>query len=411
MSEKKYLKSWQIKKLREVLILNQSGIWGDEPDKNKKSYPVIRSTEMTHDGHLDLTSVALRHINEDKVDRFSLNGGDILIVKSSGSSSLIGRCALFKQPSDKITYLFSNFVQRLRPNNLISPKFLYYFLNFEGRKFVEYLHTTTTGLRNLPIKQYLELQIPLPPIIEQLRIVKKIEELFEKIDKAKRLREEAIKETESLIPSALSQFIYQAEKGGWNYAELKDITYINRETRNPTKEIPNEEFKYIDITSVEQQTGRIKNIQSIIGKNAPSRARRIVYKDDIIMSMVRPYLKAFAIIPENYNNQICSTGFAVLTCKKEIIPKYLLHMLFSDYTIEQCNNMMLGAHYPALNNNQVSKIKIPLPSVSDQNRIVKYLDSVQSKVESLKELQQETQKEIENLKKSILDRAFKGELV
>jgi len=146
---------------------------------------------------------------------------------------------------------------------------------------------------------------------------------------------------------------------GWEITELNKVVDINPESRDPTQN-PDEKFSYIDIDSVENGSGVITAVKEIAGKDAPSRARRVVRTDDVIMSEVRPYLKAFALVPKKLNNQICSTGFAVLRSKGAVDPKYLLNTLFSDAVIEQCNRMMVGAQYPALNDSQVKKIQIHL---------------------------------------------------
>jgi len=180
------------------------------------------------------------------------------------------------------------------------------------------------------------------------------------------------------------------------------VCEINQNSRNPAKEIPDKEFLYIDITSVESGTGEIKEIKKILGKNAPSRARRVIHQDDVIMSTVRPYLKAFAVIPPEYDNQICSTGFAVLSCNSGILPKFLLYALFSEVVIEQCNKMMIGAHSPALNNEQVSEIKIPLPPLPEQKRIVARIEALFSKIDEIKRLR----KEANDLAKTLLPSAL-----
>jgi type I restriction enzyme S subunit len=202
-AEEKYKKQ----KIEEILELNQSGIWGDEPTDLEDSYPIIRSTEITYEGKLKLESVVFRKVNKEKVDKYVLREGDILIVKSSGSPGLIGRCTLFRQSKeDKKIYLFSNFIQRLRPNaKIVTSEFLYYFLNFEGKKFVQYLMTTTTGLRNLPIKQYVKLEIPLPPLSEQKKIVAYLDNLREKIDKLKQLQQKQLEELTELKNSILEK--------------------------------------------------------------------------------------------------------------------------------------------------------------------------------------------------------------
>ena len=204
---KKAVRKYSKQEIEEILELNQSGIWGDKPEELKNSYPVIRSTEITHEGELNLNSVAIRKIVPNKVSKYSLADGDILIVKSSGSANLIGRCSLFKQSKeDKKIYLFSNFIQRLRPNTkIVIPEFLYYFLNFEGKKFVQYLMTTTTGLRNLPIKQYVKLQIPHPSLPEQKKIVVYLDSLREKVDKLKQFQQSQLKELTELKQSILAK--------------------------------------------------------------------------------------------------------------------------------------------------------------------------------------------------------------
>ncbi len=78
---------------------------------------------------------------------------------------------------------------------------------------------------------------------------------------------------------------------GWASCGLGEIVAINQETRNPAKELPDREFIYMDISSVEGSTGRIKEPEKLLGKSAPSRARRVIHTDDVIMSTVRPYLK------------------------------------------------------------------------------------------------------------------------
>ncbi len=170
---------------------------------------------------------------------------------------------------------------------------------------------------------------------------------------------------------------------GWEVVRLEDVVDINKESRDPNKETPNDKFLYIDIESVEGETGLVKTTKEILGKNAPSRARRVVHQNYIIMSTVRPYLKAFALVPREYNNQICSTGFAVLSCKNEILPRYLLYTLFSKKVIDQCNKMMMGGQYPALNQSQVAKIEIPLPPLPEQRRIAEVLGTVDSAIQKV----------------------------
>lgn len=176
----------------------------------------------------------------------------------------------------------------------------------------------------------------------------------------------------------------------WKIAELKEIVYINPESRDPTQ-TPLEKFFYIDIDAVENGSGVISTVKELIGKDAPSRARRVVHTDDVIMSEVRPYLKAFALVPKKLNNQICSTGFAVLRSKGEIDPQYLLNALFSNDVIDQCKRMMVGAQYPALNDSQVKKIYITLPPLHEQHRIATVLSKIDDAIQRSRQEISETE--------------------
>lgn len=193
----------------------------------------------------------------------------------------------------------------------------------------------------------------------------------------------------------------------WDTEKLKEITFINKKLRNPTKEIPNEYFVYIDINSIEGGSGVIKETKTILGKDAPSRARRVVYQNDVIMSTVRPYLKAFTIIPNEYNNQICSTGFAVLTCKEKIFPKFLLYCLFSTNFITQCNKMMVGGLYPALNTTQVGKLLVPLPPIFEQQKIAEILSTVDEAIQKVEEVIQRTERLKQGLMQELLTKGIK----
>jgi type I restriction enzyme S subunit len=110
------------------------------------------------------------------------------------------------------------------------------------------------------------------------------------------------------------------------------------------------------------------------------------------MSEVRPYLKAFALVPKKLNNQICSTGFAVLRSKGTIDPQYLLNALFSNDVIDQCGRMMVGAQYPALNDSQVKKILVPLPPLPEQRHIATILTTIDGAIQRSRQAAAETER-------------------
>jgi len=192
--------------------------------------------------------------------------------------------------------------------------------------------TGTTGRQRATKESVEKLFIPFPPLFEQVKIA----EILSTVDQAIQKIIEAIEKTQRLKKGLMQELLTKGighkefkntELGklpkGWDIRQLYEVVYINRESVDPARDFPSIPFIYIDIDSVENETGLIKAPKEILGKNAPLRARRVVHHNDVIISTVRPYLRAFAIIPAKYDKQICSTGFAVLSCKEVLLPYFL----------------------------------------------------------------------------------------
>ncbi|MCQ2351797.1 MAG: restriction endonuclease subunit S [Paludibacteraceae bacterium] len=144
-------------------------------------------------------------------------------------------------------------------------------------------------------------------------------------------------------------------------------------------------FSYVDLTSVDRESCSIVNPQKISRSNAPSRAQRIIKSGDVIFATTRPTLRRLCVIPNNYNEQICSTGFCVLRPKQNIaLSKWIFFMLSADVFYDYINPLQTGATYPAISDNDVRAFKIPLPSLSEQQRIVDILDAEFAKIDTLK---------------------------
>ncbi len=166
----------------------------------------------------------------------------------------------------------------------------------------------------------------------------------------------------------------------WNLEKLGSIARINKKQLPKNTDL-NYKFYYIDISCVE--AGKIKYTKKpILFKNAPSRARRKVNINDIIMSTVRPNLKAFAFVNDERKNLICSTGFSVLSEKKEIsLGKYIFYNLFSYQSEKYYFSCVVGSNYPALNNSDVEKLLIPIPPLIEQLKIAEILTTCDKLIE------------------------------
>ncbi len=151
---------------------------------------------------------------------------------------------------------------------------------------------------------------------------------------------------------------------------LKDVCEINPDTIDPKTKFKDGEFVYIDISSVENGTGHISFENQIPASKAPSRARRLVKDNDVIISTVRPNLKAFALLRNLPARVVVSTGFAVLRTKENLDPYYLYLVAGTDSVVEQMVARMGRGSYPSINENDVEQIKIPFPPLEIQEQLV-----------------------------------------
>ena len=193
----------------------------------------------------------------------------------------------------------------------------------------------------------------------------------------------------------------------WELIKIKYVAEYNKKTLpENTKDEFN--FNYIDIGSVKFGEG-ITNFQNMIFKDAPSRARRIVKKDDVIISSVRTYLRAIARIEESEIPQIASTGFVVFSSKpQKILPRFLFYAISSESFVGKVEANSVGISYPAINASQIANFKIPLPSLSEQESIAKMLDSKCAQIDSLITEKESLIADLTEYKKSLIFEVVTG---
>ena len=164
----------------------------------------------------------------------------------------------------------------------------------------------------------------------------------------------------------------------WPMVALGDVCEINPETINPVVTYPNETIFYVDISSVENGTGRFLGYSEIASSEAPSRARRGIRSGDVLLSTVRPNLKAFTLLEKVRTRAVASTGFAVLRARTgKTEPAFILASIFSDYVVNQMVSMMGKGAYPSINQSDVASIRIPLPPLEVQREIVAEIEGYQ----------------------------------
>ena len=205
--------------------------------------------------------------------------------------------------------------------------------------------------------------IPLPPIEVQREIVRILDNFTELTAELTARKQQYEHYRDSLL----------AFGDDVEWKSLGDITLKTNNIKwNDNSKL---EYYYIDLCSVSRENNKVYDTQLINATNAPSRAQQIVITNDVIFGATRPMLKRFCLIPNEYNEQICSTGFCVLRANTEIVlPKWIFYHVSTLNFYDYIEKNQKGASYPAITDRDVKAYNIPIPHLDEQERIVAILD-------------------------------------
>jgi len=173
-----------------------------------------------------------------------------------------------------------------------------------------------------------------------------------------------------------------------DYKFLSEFIKIPSSNIDPKKTFGDSIFHYIDISSVDNSTGIIR-AKEIVGNEAPSRARRVVQKDDIIVSSVRPDRNTVALITEKENGYVCSTGFLICRPNKnKIRPGFLFILLKSSSVVNQLIRRTTATMYPTINKEDLLNVVVKVPDLQKQEdisrNVIKAIQNIYESEEKVK---------------------------
>ena len=157
----------------------------------------------------------------------------------------------------------------------------------------------------------------------------------------------------------------------WRWARIREVT------SDRGQKVPDAVFTYIDVTAIDKENGLIIGPRVLAPSEAPSRARKIIQRGDVIYSCVRPYLLNIAVIEDDYDPApIASTAFAILNGHGFVLPRYLWITLRSPFMVACVEENQRGQAYPAINDADFAVLPLPLPPLAEQHRIVAKVDEL-----------------------------------
>lgn len=171
----------------------------------------------------------------------------------------------------------------------------------------------------------------------------------------------------------------------------------------------NTDFVYLDISSVDRESKTIIAPKITKFDRAPSRAKQVLQAGDILVSMTRPNLNAVALVPQQLDGAIGSSGFHVLR-SKWVSPQFLYYLVQTDAFVDAMNSVVQGALYPAVRPKDISSFKFLLPSSFYQSRIVQKLEELFSDLDAGVAELKAAQKKLVQYRQSLLKAAVEGKL-
>lgn len=372
----------------------------------------LRVENLTSDGYISHSKIThiTEEMHENYLKRSILKANDLLIsiAGSLGKSAIVRECDLPINTNQAIAFvrLFADKIDVNYIRNTIESPLINSVLTKQ---------TKVTSIPNLTLEIIKDCPIPLPPLLEQQRIVERIEELFAKLDEAKeRLQEVA--DSFAVRKAAILHKAFTGELIGKQVTELVplenlvDLIKIGpfgsslHESDYIENGIPLVNPKHI----VQQRIVPQSKI-SISDEKAEELSSYKLKENDIVLGR-RGEMGRCAPISNREENWICGTGSMIIRLKKEYDAKLYSLILGSQATVTYLENSAVGSTLKNLNEKIVRKIPVPQFSNEEQHEIVRLINDLLARERSAQQATEQALASIDLMKKSILARAFRGEL-
>ncbi|MDI6744389.1 MAG: restriction endonuclease subunit S [Thermodesulfovibrionales bacterium] len=354
--------------------------------------------------------IQLRTDGKTKTGMILIHPGDLVV---SGINAAKGAIAIYEDDNEEPIAATIHYGAYIPNKERIDINFLWWLLR--SHTFKELLLEYVPGgiKTELKAKRFLPIPVPLPTLPEQQRVVARIEELAEKVEEAKGLRGKAVEEAGAVSHAFLKSLIESEKAQVWAMKYIPEVADINPSRQIAATISDNTQVSFVPMSAVDDITGKITRPE-IRHLCEVRKGYTFFAEGDVIFARITPCMQnGKSAIAKGLKNGIGfgSTEFHVIRPKTDLLANWL-HVIVRHKDFKDA----AGAHFKGTAGQQrvpqrfLENKKIPVPPLPEQRRIVEYLDSLQSKVDELKKLQSETQKELNALMPSILDKVFKGEL-
>lgn len=355
--------------------------------------PVVTVEHINNFRVVDFDYPSVTEEDKSRLSRYLLEAGDIVFTRV-GSVDL----SAYIEPH-QTGWMFSSRMLRVRPNEKLDAKYLSYF--FQQKSFRENLLSIAVGATMPSINtEILEsVSIAFPSLPEQKAIASVLSSLDDKIDLLHRQN----KTLEAMAGTLFRQWFVEEAKEDLETVKIGDFVKTN--ASSITQDSKLKTIRYLDTGSLNE--GRIEGFQVVNLKDAPSRARRIVKHNDVLISTVRPDQKHYGIIKNPDEDIIVSTGFCVISC--ETINPHFIYMLLTTSEMTEYLHSIAEAStstYPSLRPSDIESLEFKRPPDNRLREFSAYADKAWDKIE-YNHIQIQT---LEKLRDTLLPKLMSGEV-
>ena len=393
--------------IKKLITDKISGEWGTEPsDTLGSGVAVIRTANFLNTGKIDFSKIIRREIDPKKILKKKLLSGDIIIEKSGGSPTQpVGRVVFFDS-SDGEIYLCNNFTSILRPNiDIVHPEYLFYalFYNHLKGKTLRY-QNKTTGIINLKLDNYLNSEIPVPPLDDQKRIA----HLLSKVEGLIARRKQHLQQLDDLLKSVFLEMFGDPVRNekGWDKPELKHFGKISTGNTPPRKDPSNYSSRYIEwikTDNISADSVFISQAVEYLSETGAIKARTVT-KGALMVACIAGSVESIGRAALTDRTVAFNQQINAIQPGLDVNPFFLygLFKISKAYVQSHASKGMKKI----LTKGDFEKITMIKPPFDLQNRFA----AIVGKIEALKSRYQQSLTDLENLYGALSQKAFKGEL-
>lgn len=334
-----------------------------------------------------------------EIDKFKVAEKNSILICAEGGSA--GRkVGILNQDVCFVNKLFA-----LSTNSTVLAKYVFFF--YKSTKFKIQFNNSLTGLiGGVSKNKFRELEIPIPPLSEQKQIVESLDKAFEKIDKAIANIERNIENAEELLQSQIeSRFNSDLSWERFNLGDLSKIMY-----GHTSKVDPNGNCKYLRITDIQDSKVNWDQVPSI-KIDEKDFLKYNLTKGDIVFARTGATTGKSYLIKDNPNAVFASYLIRVQINNNNILPEFVYKFFSSREYWRVVKSGISGSAQGGFNASKLSELEIKFPKdIIVQNKVVQEIDIIEKITNTLLSKYHKKLLSLSNVKKSILEKAFKGEL-